>query len=155
MRLHASIVLAFLLITLIATIAPAAANNGDYHCVIIMFYHPVTPYDMDYLRAMGAMIKYTCSPVHGVSVEMPASALDKLMTMFQNPSSPQSDSIARNISFIVDDGMAYPFGNDTTVTPAPESIGRTTDKGLSSSLTAPAGIVNMFAFPVLPLPCGQ
>jgi hypothetical protein len=154
MRLHASIVLLFLLILSIVIIAPAvAANNGGYRRVMIMFYLPVTPYDMDYLQAMGATIKYTYTPVHGVSVEMPVTALDKLMTMYQNPSSPQSDPVARNISFIVDDGMAYPFGDDTMVTPVPAPEAQT--PGTSPSLHAIAGSGNMFAFPVLPLACGH
>jgi hypothetical protein len=156
MRLHAILVLlAILSALLLVPVFAGTDYEGSRKNVTLMFFRPVTQEDLSYLRAMGGEIKYTCSAVNGVGVTMTEAALGKLMTMYQNPSAPLSDSIARNISFIADDGMAYPFDSygaaarrpEATVQPVPGRGLQTTAVPIGSA----SGILpdRLFAFPIM------
>jgi hypothetical protein len=156
-KLHVNVVLISLFLMSLMLITPAvAAGPGDPERVIIMFFQPATTEDMDYLRAMGGLIRYTCSAINGVAVELPAAALDKLMIMYQYPSAPQSDSIAKNISFIVNDGMPFPFGDKATAAGSPDVAPRSLQESVLPAIAGPIGSVPgpkswiMFTFPVLP-----
>jgi hypothetical protein len=106
-----SIFLALLLVS-----SPAGAiYSGDRESVIIVFHDPVTQEDIQYLEAMGGIIKYTYTIINGVAVDLPIIAANKLRIMQQYPSSPLSDPIAKRISYIEDDSMVYALGDDNEV----------------------------------------
>jgi hypothetical protein len=157
-KLHVNVVLISLFLMSLMLITPAvAAGPGDPERVIIMFFQPATTEDMDYLRAMGGLIRYTCSAINGVAVELPAAALDKLMIMYQNPSAPQSDSIAKNISFIVNDGMPFPFVDNAASAGSPDVAPQSPREIVPSAIAGSVEPVaclplqSIFTFPVLPL----
>lgn len=146
-----------MLASLLLAARDGVADSGNRKSVTVMFFRPVTTEDLDFLRAMGGTIKYTNSAINGIGVEMPAASMDKLMTMYQNPSAPQSDPIARNISFIVDDGMPYPFDASKTAAKergaAVQFMPDSCRPATSGSIRPSSGILpgSMFAFPIMPI----
>lgn len=158
MRLHIYVVLLFLLIAPVYMTAYAGAtDSGDRKSVMIMFFRPITQEDIKYLQSIGSSVKYTYSAINGVAVELPESALDRLVTMHQNPSAPVCDPVVKNISFIVHNGMTSPFDDNTTSSGETAAVTQTVPEINSTATACPARTVceltpgSMFAFPVLPL----
>jgi len=85
----------------------ATASTADTVNVIVVFKSPVTTQDVQYLEALGGVVKYTFTIIDGVAVSLPQAALSKLQCLQANPG---TDPVAGNIKYIENDGEVHAMG---------------------------------------------
>jgi hypothetical protein len=104
-------VLTIFLASLLITCPAAATSPPDCVSLIIVFKEAISTQDVNYLTAIGGVIKYTYTIIDGVAAELPMASANKLKSMQQNPGAAGSDPIAGRIKYIEDDITMYALDN--------------------------------------------
>lgn len=93
--------------------SPAAAiSPPDCVSVIIVFKEAVSAQDVNYLAALGGVVKYTYTIIDGVAADLPVTSANKLKSLQKNPEAAGSDPLASRIKYIEDDIKMYALGDD-------------------------------------------
>ena len=103
-------ILTILMASLLISSPAVATSPPSCVSVIIVFKESVSAQDVNYLAALGGVVKYTYTIINGVAADLPLASADKLKSLQKNPEAAGSDPLASRIKYIEDDQIMHTLG---------------------------------------------